>query len=82
MHNNYYPTPHVLEKMTARDVTWGEILDVINQPEVVYYTHGGVRKVHQGEKIAVVTAVKDRAVITVLLRSYEQWTDEDVRARK
>lgn len=75
-----YPTRHVVEKMNDRVITWGEILEVIKRPEVVYGPDYKGRKVMQKDKISVVVA-SDGAVVTVLLRSEEQWTDEDAKQR-
>lgn len=78
--NEPYPTPHLIEKMNARDVTWAEILDVIDHPEVVYGPdRQGRRNYQKGDLCVVVTSQK--AVVTVLIRNSEQWSDEDARNR-
>lgn len=75
-----HPTKHALETMTERDITWGEVQDVILKPEVTYGPDRSGRTVMQRGKISVVVA-RDMAVITVLLRQEEQWTNADARSR-
>lgn len=81
MSQEIYPTKHVLEKLDARDVTWAEIVDVVDHPEVVYGPDYRGKKIHQKGDLSVVVA-PDGAVLTVLLRDKEQWTDEQAIARK
>jgi len=76
-----YPTPHLLDKMAARDVTWGEIVKVIERPEVVFGPDYRGRKTVQRGELAVVVDSQG-AVITVLLKQNEQWNDEQARSRK
>jgi len=76
-----HPTPHLIEKMKARDVTWGEIVGIIEKPAVVFGPDIQGRKVYQKGDLAVVVAASG-AVITVLLKETEQWTDEQARNRK
>ena len=77
----HYPTQHLLEKIKARDVKWAEIMDVIEHPEVVYGPdRQGRRNFQRGDLCVVVSGQK--AVITVLIRNLDQWTDEDARNRK
>lgn len=66
--------------MRERDVTWGEIVDTVNKPETVYGPDERGRKIHQRGQLAVVVG-RDGAVVTVLLRQGEQWTNEDAKAR-
>ena len=75
-----YPTRHVVEKINDRSVTWGEILDVIQSPEVTYGPDFKGRMTVQKGNLCVVLA-RDGAVITVLLRSAINWTDEDIQGR-
>ena len=80
MGTDAYPTKHVLEKIQARDVTWGEIVEVIEKPEVIYGPDFRGRKVLQRGTLTVVLG-RDGAVVTVLLRSEEQWDDTDMKTR-
>ena len=77
----FYPTPHLLEKLKLRNVSWGEIVDICEKPEVVYGPDPQGRKVLQKGDLSVVLA-PGNAVITVLLRDAEKWTDEDARSRE
>lgn len=76
----HYPTPHLLEKMKARDVKWAEIMEVIQHPEVVYGPDTQGRRNFQKGDLCVVVS-RHKAVITVLIRNLEQWSDEDARNR-
>lgn len=80
MGKNIYPTKHVIEKLDARDVTWAEIVDVVDHPEVVYGPDYRGKKIHQKGVLSVVVA-PDGAVLTVLLRDEQQWTDAHAQAR-
>lgn len=78
------PTKHAVAKMTARDVAWAEVMEVLQRPEVVYRdTRRSPRQqVMQRGDLAVVVDPADGAVITVLLRSDQQWDDADARGRR
>lgn len=76
----FHPTPHLIEKLKARDVTWGTILDCLEHPEVVYGPDQRGRSNYQKDDLCVV-ASREGAVITVLLRNEDPWTDEDARNR-
>lgn len=78
--SDIHPTPHLIEKMAARKVTWGDVVDVIESPEVTHGPNSQGRYVHQKGQLAVVVT-QQGAVITVLLRQEGQWTDEDMKAR-
>lgn len=78
---DYHPTPHLVEKMRSRSITWGEILDVVKHPETSYGPDERGRMVHQKDSLSVV-ASRDGAIITVLLRTTKQWNDEDARNRR
>lgn len=75
-----YPTPHLIAKMQARDVTWGEIVETVNKPDVSFGPDERGRMVHQKGQLAVVVG-GNGGVITVLLRKEEQWNDDDARNR-
>lgn len=75
----YHPTPHLVEKLKVRDVTWGNILDCLEHPEVVYPDKLDRKRYQKGDLCVV--ANRKGAVITVLLRKEDQWTDEDARNR-
>lgn len=76
-----HPTRHLVEKMNSRSVTWGEILEVINQPEATYGPDNRGRVNYQKGRLCVVVDKYD-AVVTVLLRQEEQWDDAQARARE
>lgn len=80
MAKDIYPTKHLLEKLDAREVTWGEIVEVVEHPEVVYGPDYRGKKIHQKGDLSVVVA-PDGAVLTVLLRDEKQWNDEQARER-
>ena len=77
---DWTPTPHLIEKMNARNVTWAEIVDILDHPEVVYGPDARGRRVHQKDDLSVV-ASKNGDVITVLLRQTDEWTNEDAQER-
>lgn len=79
--NLFVPTPHLLEKLKARNVTWAEVVDILEHPEVVYGPDRQGRKVVQKGDLSVVLA-PNNAVITVLLRDAENWDDEAARERE
>ena len=78
--SEFRPTKHLLEKMAARNVSWGEIIDVLEHPEVTFGPdHKGLKTVQKGDLAVIVS--HDGAVITVLLREIEKWTDEQAQQR-
>lgn len=77
---DYYPTDHLREKMKARNVTWAEIVDILEHPEVSFGPDFKDKRVLQKGDLAVVVG-RDNAVITVLLRDADQWTDEQAASR-
>lgn len=81
MAREVFPTKHVLEKMQGRDVTWGEIIDVVNNPQVVYGPdYRGTKNFQKGDLCVVVA--RDGAIVTVLLKSKDEWTDHHAKNRK
>jgi hypothetical protein len=76
-----YPTKHAIETMEARNVSWGEIVSVVENPDVVYGPDQRGRKVVQRDDLTVVLG-GDGAIVTVLLREVNEWTDEDARGRE
>lgn len=72
-----FPTTHLIEKMKARKVTWGEIVETVEKPEVSFGPDERGRMVHQKGSLAVVVS-RSNNVITVLFRQEKQWTDEDM----
>lgn len=79
--SEYYPTDHLREKMTSRNITWAEILEVVERPEVTFGPDDKGRQTHQKGDLCVVVG-RNRAVITVLLRQQQTWSDEQVASRK
>ncbi len=78
-------TRHAREQMVARDVTPEEVGEAILRADVVEPSRGARRFV-KGDLVVVVAPDARRrgryVVVTVLLRSAEDWTDEDVRRRR
>lgn len=81
MAQEVFPTKHALEKMQGRDVTWGEIIDVVNNPEVVYGPDFRGAKNYQKGDLCVIVA-RDGAIVTVLLKSQNEWNDTHAKSRK
>lgn len=77
---DFHPTPHLVEKLKVRDVTWGSVLECLEHPEVVYGPDHRGRSNYQKGDLCVV-ASREGAVVTVLLRDENQWSDEDARNR-
>lgn len=81
---NLRPTRHARDVMAERDVTWAEVVEVVDRPENVYTSRGDF--VFQKGSLAVVVCL-DGAVRTVLLRQDPRtvdrgrWTNDDARAR-
>ncbi|NNM44519.1 hypothetical protein [Knoellia koreensis] len=73
------PTAHSLAKMSARGVSWADVVETVRDASVVYGSDRG--RVHQRGDLGVVVA-RDGAVVTVLLAERRRrWTDADARAR-
>lgn len=77
---NPFPTPHLIERLRKRNITWAEVVDILDKPDVVYGPDPQGRRTMQKNDLCVVVSDKG-AVITVLLRQDEQWNDEEVRQR-
>ena len=75
----WYPTRHAVDKMKNRDISWAEVLEIIEHPEVKWID--GDSSVYQKGDLAVVVC-NDGKIVTVLYRVQDEWTDEDVRNRK
>lgn len=81
MARDIHPTKHALENMKARDVTWAEIVDVVNNPTVVYGPdYRGRKNVQKGDLCVVLG--EDGGVITVLLATEGNWNNDQARGRK
>ncbi|QWY81877.1 hypothetical protein SEA_HONK_54 [Microbacterium phage Honk] len=78
-----HPTRHAAERMAARAVTWEDVLVAVRRGSGHAHRHGGrtAWRVFYGD-LMVVIALDRPLVITVGLRSDEQWSDEDVRNRR
>lgn len=74
-----HPTRHAAERMAARDVTWEDVLSAIRRGSG--HEHDGAWRIFYGD-LMVVVGTDRPVVITVGLRSNEQWTDTDVRNRR
>lgn len=80
MARDLYPTKHSIQTMRARKISWADVVEVANNPEVTYGPDlRGVVNYQKGKLCVLVS--KDGAVVTVLLRKGEKWTDEDARNR-
>lgn len=77
----FFPTPHLREKLEAREITWAEIVDVLENPEVAFGPDAKGRMTVQKDNLCVVVG-RDGGVVTVLLRQQNQWTDEEMKKRK
>ena len=80
MAREVYPTKHLLKNMRERHVTWAEVVDIIERPEVVSGPDMQGREVYHKGKLSIVVA-RNGDVITVLLRQEKQWTNEDAQKR-
>lgn len=80
MSREIYPTDHLREKMRSREITWAEIVEVADHPEVIYGPDERGRRILQRGKLSIVLD-RGNNVITALLRQEEQWTDEEARER-
>ena len=76
-----YPTKHFIEKMNARAVTWAEVVEIVDAPEVVYGPDARGHRILQRGDLSVVVA-SDGAVLTVLLRNEDEWDDDQAKSRK
>lgn len=78
-----YPSRHAAERMAAREVTWEDVLTAVRRGSGHEHRHGGrsAWRVFYGD-LMVVLGMDRPIVVTVGLRSDEQWTDEDVRKRR
>lgn len=58
----YYPSKHAVQQMSARDVSWADVLHVLDFPEVKYVnreTDGpGKAEVHQRGNLYVVVSLE------------------------
>lgn len=90
----YFPTFHCTQKMSDRNITWPQILQVIHDPEITYRGEGGRHQncsaTYQRGNLYVIVAEVPQTnhageqyypVITCGLRSIAQWTDSDARSR-
>ena len=62
---SFFPTRHAAAKMAARDITWTEVLWVLEAPEVTYAAttgpHAGKKsEINQRGNLYVVTATEPR----------------------
>lgn len=73
---------HAIEKMRSRGVTPTDVEHVLRDYRLSW-TRASGEVVKQLGPLAVVTAVTEEGpiVITVLLNTQDQWSDEDVRRR-
>ena len=76
-----YFTRHATDRMLARDVTPSDVEHVLANYRQSWFTNGQIT--YQGDNLTVVVVRSPGKirVITVLLNSEDQWSDEDVRAR-
>lgn len=81
MSQDVYPTKHLIEKLEERNITWAEIVEIIDNPEVVYGPDPQGRRTMQKGDLCVIVG-RDGGVITTLLRDAEQWDAQKARDRK
>lgn len=76
-----YFTRHAIDRMRARAVSPADIEHVLTNYRQSWSTQG--RITYQGDDLTVVVVRSPGKirVLTVLLNSEDQWSDEDVRAR-
>jgi hypothetical protein len=84
---------HAREVMARRSITFDEIAEIIARPLVVAtgndsrYPGNDPKRKYFGDTLCVVVAEETkhgeimRTIITVLLKSGDQWTDEDAKGR-
>lgn len=74
-------TRHALDAMRRRHVSREEVEFVVKHAEQSYQgsRYGNEATVYQWRHLAVVADAQ--TVLTILLRSQEEWTDADMRAR-
>lgn len=72
---------HARRAAASRGFTTHEVMLAIGDPEVKYtaFDYGEHRVVHKRGHLTVVLDLHNHTVITVLLRSYDTWTDADAR---
>lgn len=75
-----FPTRHLVQRLKDRNITWAEVVEVIDRPDVTFGPDEKGYMVLQKGDLGVVVS-RQGGVITVLLRDAAQWTDEDVRRR-
>jgi hypothetical protein len=77
-------TSHARTAMLRRDMDVREVMLTAIEPQQTYADsqYNPRSRVHQRGDLAVVVDPHDKVIITVLLRSGEQWTDADARGRK
>lgn len=74
-------TPHALSAMQRRDVEPEEVAEALVHPDCTEPVEKGRRRYVKGPLAVVVQEGAVPAVVTVLLRQSEQWTDGDMRGR-
>lgn len=80
-------TSHAQRAMFNRDITYDEVMDTVRnyRNRWASHFHNGKptpdRYVYQGDHLAAVVVHRptELLVLTVLLKSADQWTDEDAR---
>ncbi len=70
-------TPHAQERMAEFNVSYDEVVQIINHPEVAYMSKRSVYDrytlVSQAGKWAVITTTNKTVVITILPRITDEW---------
>lgn len=78
---------HARDVMRRRAITFDEVAAIVAYPQIVETQPDGRRR-YVVDALAVVVAedrdrgITFRTIITILLRSGEQWTDADAAARE
>ncbi|HEY9476527.1 MAG TPA: hypothetical protein VIS06_22100 [Mycobacteriales bacterium] len=82
MLRDWYFSHHACEKVDARGFDPFDVLDVCKAPETkaTAFHYGPDRWRYVGGNLVAIVNPATRTVITVLLRGYDEWNDEDARA--
>ena len=77
----WWLSPHARAAVISRGFDPHEVIRVCEDPElsVTGYDYGPDRFRYVRGNLVVIAAPQDRQIITVLLRSYQQWNNDDAR---
>lgn len=75
-------TNHAREVMKRRNISWDELVEVIERPDIIEPHQGKKRYVKGKLCVVVAPSLHGKVIVTILLRDQNQWSDEDVRKRE